>query len=274
MHDYSEFADLELAGWSDGATAKAYAEGFASASALHVPHLVRAVEAGPGSRALDLCCGHGIIAEQLVEAGAETTGLDFSPAMLRLARDRVGKANFVEGDAGDLPFEDDSFDAVTIGLGMPHVPDPAAVAREVHRVLRRGGRLAFTVWCGVERSLAWRAVFGSIATHGDPEVKMPPAPDANALSEKVATQALLQGAGFDNVDVEIIDSYWDIDDPSRLFEYFYEGTVRGGALLRQQPSDYSEAIRSAIADVVVSELGPDGPWRVPVPAAMTSATAV
>ncbi|MGB6229778.1 MAG: methyltransferase domain-containing protein, partial [Litorimonas sp.] len=96
------FVAMEREGWADTATAQAYADGFSEASAQHVPHLVRAVGAGPGMRALDLCCGHGIVAEGLVAAGAEVTALDFSPAMLVLARERVPEATFMEGDAGNL----------------------------------------------------------------------------------------------------------------------------------------------------------------------------
>ena len=270
---FTDFACMEREGWGDAATARAYADGFAAASAQHAPHLARAVRARPGIRALDLCCGHGVVAEGLAAAGAQVTGLDFSPAMLALARERVPGTMLVEGDAADLPFEDASFDAVTIGLGLPHVPEPGRVLAEARRVLRPRGRIAFTAWCGPERSFAWRTVFGAIAEHGDAAVALPAGPDATALSDDGAARAALERAGFVEPRVDVIESVWTLDDPCALFDLFHDGTVRGAALLRAQPEPALRAIRAAIAGAIRRELGPGGPWRVPVPAAMATATA-
>jgi SAM-dependent methyltransferase len=267
------FVAMEREGWADAAVAQAYADGFSEASAQHVPHLVRAVCADPGTRALDLCCGHGIVAEGLMAAGADVTALDFSPAMLTLARGRVPEATFVEGDAADLPFDAGAFDAVTIGLGIPHVPDPDAVLREARRVLAPGGRIAFTVWCGPERSLGWRAVFDAIVSHGEPGVALPPGPDANALAQERAATGALYAAGFEAPNVEVLGSFWTVDDPGTPFDLFRRGTVRAGALLHAQPDARLRTIRAAVAEAVRHALGPEGPWRVPMPAAMASGVA-
>jgi ubiquinone/menaquinone biosynthesis C-methylase UbiE len=117
-------AALEKREWADAGVAQSYARVFAKAADMVVPHLVHAVQARPGIEALDLCCGHGNVTSGLVLAGAQTTGLDFSLAMLGMARAAAPEAQFVEGDAMALVFDDASFDAVTIGFGMPHVPDP------------------------------------------------------------------------------------------------------------------------------------------------------
>ncbi|MEI4235141.1 class I SAM-dependent methyltransferase [Roseovarius sp. D22-M7] len=129
-----------------------------------VPHLVAAVNAGPDTDALDLCCGHGNVSAALVAAGARVTGLDFSAAMLELARAAVPGLQFVHGDAMRLSFPDASFDAVTIGFGMPHVPQPRRVIAQARRVLRPGGRIAFSTWCGPEVDGAFGYVFGAIGT--------------------------------------------------------------------------------------------------------------
>ena len=112
MTDTTGFAALERREWSDPNVARAYAQAFAKASDMVVPALVAAVRAGSGTRALDLCCGHGNVSAGLVGAGAEVTGVDFSPAMLEMARIAVPGARFVEGDAMALEFEDGTFDAV------------------------------------------------------------------------------------------------------------------------------------------------------------------
>jgi len=118
------FAELEKREWSKEDVARSYADEFAKAADMVVPFLVQAVAAGRGTKVLDLCCGHGNVSGGLVNAGALVTGLDFSPVMLEMARSAVPTAKFVEGDAMALDLEDNSFDAVTIGFGMPHVPDP------------------------------------------------------------------------------------------------------------------------------------------------------
>jgi ubiquinone/menaquinone biosynthesis C-methylase UbiE len=139
-HEQDTFAALEKREWAKTDVAQSYAKVFARAADMVVPSMVEAVGAGPDVIALDLCCGQGNVAAGLIKAGAKVTGLDFSPAMLEMARVAVPEALFVEGDAMALSFEDQSFDAVTIGFGMPHVPDPPKVVAEARRVLRPGGR--------------------------------------------------------------------------------------------------------------------------------------
>lgn len=104
----------------------------------------------PGERWLDVCCGTGKItleiARKLGQAGG-VTGLDFTPAMLEVAkRAEVAAAlpcpiDWLEGDALALPFADASFDGVTIGFGLRNLPDYDDGIREMRRVLKPGGRL-------------------------------------------------------------------------------------------------------------------------------------
>ena len=83
-----------------------------------------------------------------------------------------------------LPFEDASFDAVTIGFGMPHLPDPPAAMAEVRRVLRPGGRFAYSVWQEAEQS-AMTYVFAAIGAHGAPGIALPPGPGATDFADPV-----------------------------------------------------------------------------------------
>lgn len=104
-----------------------------------------------GDRVLDLGCGPGESAFGMIERvpGAHVVGLDLSPLMIHLAElrrrfERRGAfVRFVRGDAMSLPFEDESFDAVTGHSFLYLVPDAERVLREVHRVLKPEGRCAF-----------------------------------------------------------------------------------------------------------------------------------
>lgn len=97
-----------------------------------------------GQRILDLAAGTGASSVALARSGAEVVAGDFSPGMIAEGRRRHGhvpNVTFVEADAMALPFEDDSFDAVTISFGLRNVHDPRAALAEMLRVTAPGGRL-------------------------------------------------------------------------------------------------------------------------------------
>jgi demethylmenaquinone methyltransferase/2-methoxy-6-polyprenyl-1,4-benzoquinol methylase len=96
----------------------------------------------PGDRVLDTCCGTGDLALAALEAGGRVTGLDFSERMLERARAKSAEVDWVRDDALALPFEDGSFDAVTVGFGVRNLDDLERGLTEMRRVLRAGGRVA------------------------------------------------------------------------------------------------------------------------------------
>jgi demethylmenaquinone methyltransferase/2-methoxy-6-polyprenyl-1,4-benzoquinol methylase len=108
----------------------------------------------PDERALDLCCGTGDIAFELARRGARVVGLDFSAAMLEVARGRgEGRGargeverswkpvRFLQGDSQQVPFTDNSFDIVTVGYGLRNLADWRKGLAEMWRVAKPGGRL-------------------------------------------------------------------------------------------------------------------------------------
>jgi demethylmenaquinone methyltransferase/2-methoxy-6-polyprenyl-1,4-benzoquinol methylase len=96
---------------------------------------------GPGSTALDVATGTGDLAIELARRGAEVTGSDFAPAMLEIARRKAPGLPFEEGDALNLTYPDDSFDAVTVGFGARNFADLDRGLSEMTRVTRSGGRV-------------------------------------------------------------------------------------------------------------------------------------
>ncbi|MGC8228328.1 demethylmenaquinone methyltransferase [Pseudobacillus badius] len=97
--------------------------------------------------ALDVCCGTGDWTIALAEAvGPEgrVVGLDFSQNMLNVGKQKIEEADLeqvkmIQGNAMELPFDDHTFDYVTIGFGLRNVPDYMQVLQEMHRVLKPGG---------------------------------------------------------------------------------------------------------------------------------------
>lgn len=104
----------------------------------------------PGAAVLDVCCGTADWSIQMREAvgsKGHVTGLDFSENMLEVGREKVAALGYenvalLHGNAMELPFEDNSFDYVTIGFGLRNVPDYMQVLQEIHRVLKPGGQFA------------------------------------------------------------------------------------------------------------------------------------
>jgi demethylmenaquinone methyltransferase / 2-methoxy-6-polyprenyl-1,4-benzoquinol methylase len=97
----------------------------------------------PGDAVLDGACGTGDLALADLKAGAgRVVGLDFSEQMLARARKKSTAIEWIQGDLLALPFEDETFDAATVGFGVRNVADLDQALRELRRVLKPGGRLA------------------------------------------------------------------------------------------------------------------------------------
>jgi len=97
-------------------------------------------------RVLDVACGTGNAALLADAAGARVVGVDTSPRLLEVARERVPGAEFVLADGAGLPFEDASFDAAVSVFGVIFARPADAAAREIARVVRPGGRVVVTTW--------------------------------------------------------------------------------------------------------------------------------
>jgi demethylmenaquinone methyltransferase / 2-methoxy-6-polyprenyl-1,4-benzoquinol methylase len=97
-----------------------------------------------GGSAIDVCCGTGDLAIELLDAVStrgRVVGLDFSDRMLEAARAKSSQVEWIRGDALGLPFAEDEFDAATVGFGVRNLPDIERGFREMARVVRPGGRV-------------------------------------------------------------------------------------------------------------------------------------
>jgi demethylmenaquinone methyltransferase/2-methoxy-6-polyprenyl-1,4-benzoquinol methylase len=128
----------------------------------------------PGNRALDLCCGTGDIAFALAKNGAETIGLDFSEKMLEVAKNRSENLefrsqnknprsafrtpHFIQGDAQQIPFPENSFDAVTVGYGLRNLASWEKGLEEMLRVAKPGGRIVILEF-GKPQNFFWRKIY-------------------------------------------------------------------------------------------------------------------
>lgn len=127
--------------------------------------VVKLAQIKTGDRALDLCCGTGDISFALARGGAATTGLDFSAQMLEVAAQRqthlksqVVNLKFLQGDAQQLPFPENSFDAVTVGYGLRNLTSWERGLDEMFRVARPGARLIVLDF-GKPANALWRSLY-------------------------------------------------------------------------------------------------------------------
>jgi ubiquinone/menaquinone biosynthesis C-methylase UbiE len=139
--------------------------------------LCEAVDLMPGSRVLDVACGSGNTAIAAARRFGETVGVDYVPELLDRGRERAAaermEIEFVEGDAENLPFEDESFDYVLSTFGSMFAPDHRRAADELLRVCRSGGKIGLASWTpdGMNGRM-----FATIGKHAPPPPGLQPPP--------------------------------------------------------------------------------------------------
>jgi ubiquinone/menaquinone biosynthesis C-methylase UbiE len=126
----------------------------------------------PGDRVLDVACGSGIVArfanEQIRWTG-KVTGVDLNPGMLAVARQVTAYSNppidFVEGNAVELPFKDNSFDRVLCQFSAQFFPDRVAAFRQMYRVTAPGGRCIVTTPRGIQHNVVYKPFLAALEKH-------------------------------------------------------------------------------------------------------------
>ena len=171
--------------------------------------VVEAVGAEPGQRVLDLAAGTGTSSEPYADAGIDVVACDFSLGMLKVGKRRRPDIDFVAGDATDLPFADNSFDATTISFGLRNVNDPRKALAEMLRVTRPGGRLVVAEFSQPTVAL-WRTTYTEYLMRALPAIarKVSSNPDAYVyLAESIRAwpnqdelAAWIGGSGWQDVE--------------------------------------------------------------------------
>jgi FAD/FMN-containing dehydrogenase/SAM-dependent methyltransferase len=214
--------------------------------------VLHAAGAGPGTRLLDVGCGTGLTLVLAQQRGAIPAGLDISPGLLGIARERLPAAVLREGDMEFLPFGDDSFDAVTGVNAFQFAGDPQQALREAARVTRPGGRVVASLFAAPERSQG-TVVHEAMSALIPPERAADHAP--YALSAPGNLEAALADAGLRVTDHGEVVCHWryaSLDEAVRALL-----CSAGGARAVQAagPTAVREVLQRALAQFQDPETG-------------------
>jgi SAM-dependent methyltransferase len=244
--DVEAFKRFEREGYSR--VAQGYDKATAMVTSQVNDAILDAVGAGPGISLLDVACGPGWLSAAAVKRGAIVTALDFAENMVAIARLRCPEADIQNADAENLPFQTGRFDAVVCSLGILHLPNPEKAVAEAHRVLKPGGRYAFTCWTPPASNPFFGLVLGSVQKHGNMNVNLPAGPPLFRFGELTECEKVLRAAGFTSVSVTELPMMWPFSTPEDVVPAVVASTARIGPILAMQTPEQRRNIESAITD--------------------------
>lgn len=204
-YDPDVVTEFENTTWSR--CAERYTDTFAGLTNETFPLLLSTVAIGTGSNILEIGSGPGNVSKLLSGTGATVTGIDFSVDMVEIAQKRYPEITFLQADAEQLPFDDNSFDVVIANFVVHHLARPEKVFREVSRVLKHWGCFSFIVWGAPEEQSSFGCFFGAYAEFQDME-ELPHGPLFGITDDKVYQDMFAQ-AGLVDGQISIHNVKWN-----------------------------------------------------------------
>lgn len=211
----------------------------------------------PGLRWIDIGCGNGAFTQLLVDrcTPVEVQGVDPSEAQLTFARSRLASstAEFRQGDALELPFPSDGFDAAVMALVLVFVPDPAKGIAEMIRVVRPGGTVATYIWDMLGGGFPLDPIGDELRAMG---IAFPRAPQMDA-SRMDVLQGLWAGAGLEAVETREITVHRTFANFDEFWTTNLKSPALGPVFSAMAPADMA-----TVKDRVSRALATDGEGRI------------
>jgi ubiquinone/menaquinone biosynthesis C-methylase UbiE len=221
--------------------------------------IVAEADLAPGMNVLDLAGGTGepaLSVARLVGEQGSVTMTDFVEPMIAVAERNAREAGlknvtFRQVDAENIPFDDACYDRVTCRFGVMFFPDPQKALGEIKRVLKPGGKAAFTVWAPTSENPGFQATTGYLIERG---IVQPPPPGAltpQRFQEPGSITRELTAAGFSDVREEPRRIAWAYPGTADQYFEFFKGTFPAirGALAEMSEADAAAVARDVIANI-------------------------
>jgi SAM-dependent methyltransferase len=213
--------------------------------------MVRRLDPHSGDTVLELAAGladTGLMAARLVGESGRVIVTDFTPEMVAAARRRaeelgVQNAEFRVLDAERMDLKTDSVDGILCRWAYMLMIDPSAAFAETRRVLRTGGRLAFSVWAARERNPALSLVGGVLESQGHIPPPDSEAPSAFAMADAERIRELVVGAGFAEPDIEEVTFRWTFADQDAYWRYVTQTAASSSPVLRALSPEVLNTVR-------------------------------
>ena len=216
--------------------------------------LVRRLDPQPGDTVLELAAGPGdtgLLAARMVGESGRVIITDFAPGMIAAARRRaeeVGAKNAEVRvlDAERMDLETHSVDGILCRWGYMLMTDPAAAFAESRRVLRPGGRVAFSVWTARERNPVLSLASDVLVELGHTPPPDPEAPGAFAMADPGRIRELVVAAGFAEPEIEEVSFRWPFADRNDYWRYLMETSASSSPVLRALPPEARRRVREQL----------------------------
>jgi SAM-dependent methyltransferase len=216
--------------------------------------LVRRLDPQPGDTVLELAAGPGdtgLLAARMVGESGRVIITDFAPGMIAAARRRaeeVGAKNAEVRvlDAERMDLDTDSSDGILCRWGYMLMTDPTVAFAESRRVLRPGGRVAFSVWAARERNPVLSLATEVLVELGHVPPPDPEAPGAFAMADPDRIRELVLGAGFAEPEIEEVSFRWPFADRNAYWRYLLETSASSSPVLRTLPPEARARVREQL----------------------------
>jgi SAM-dependent methyltransferase len=252
--------------WS--VVAKAYLRNIAPGFKPAVERLCRYAGIKKGDRVLDIGCGPGTASFAAVHQGADVTGVDSSPEMIKLAKEISNtrrEYTFLEGDMHALPVEDASFDVVISSFGVVFSTNPPKVAAEMARVLVPGGKVALLVWPRIGALARYYDILDKHLPQDGGRIDPYRWSDLNVVRGWLATE-------FDNVASADLEVPFTAKTNLAAWDALKVSTARVAEAYAKLPAEQQTALDKAMQDFFRGHRQPDNTILWPRKALMIRAT--
>ena len=223
-----------------------------------------------GDKVLDVGCGTGVLAREVhgrVGSEGEVIGVDLNEGMLAVAARTEPKIEWRLGDAGLLPFQDVSFDAVVSQFALMYFPDRVASLREMWRTLAPGGRLAIAVWASIDRARGYQILVDiTVRQCGSAAADVLAAPFV--LGNEVELAKLFVDSGIPGAEVRLYKG--SIRFPS--VKEFIRIEVKGSPLANMISDDMMQTLAAESEDALAEFIVPSGEIIMPMDAHIVTAS--